>query len=67
MTNTDNIYRTSPNALAVQKAYAAERKAESRANTLLLVAVLAVCLAGVSATMAMVFRAQRDQRVECGR
>ena len=61
---TDNIYRTTPNALAVAKAYAAERRAESRANTLLLVAVLAVCLAG---TMALVLRAQRDQRVECGR
>ena len=58
---TDNIYRTSPNALAVAKAYAAERRAEQRANTLLLVAVLAVCLAGVAATMALVFREQRDE------
>ena len=66
MTET-NIYRTSPNALAVAKAYAAERRAESRANTLLLVAVLAVCMAGVTGTMALVFREQRDQRVECGR
>jgi len=55
-----NIYTRTPNALDVARAYQAEREARSFAERVLLVCIVAAVVAVVSTTMAMVFRAQRD-------
>jgi heme/copper-type cytochrome/quinol oxidase subunit 2 len=52
--------------IAVAKAQARETEARQREASALLVAVVALVVAGVCGTMAMVFREQRDDaREEC--
>lgn len=55
-----NIYTRTLNALDVARAHQAEREARNFADRVLLTCIVAIVVAVVSTSMALVFRAQRN-------